>query len=153
MVELQERIEQAQGHIDELIWIGASEIEYNDKLQDVMQDLNETDLAKYFPGIEQYEGWSDYGRDAMASIAEYMYDNSKLGFVARILIPECHGFGYNEDGDPSGWSVSGVISRIRHVYAETLELLVAEIESISEEVFQDYVEIDKAKEAEKAKEA
>lgn len=146
--ELNERIEQSAGHIDKLVWIGASEV-YNDALQDLIQELNDEDQKTYFPTLINYDGWDAYGSEAKHKIAEYLYDEVKLGFLARIHIPECHGFMYNDKGVPSGWGVSGGISRVRHVYADTLELLVDEIEKVTESVFNDYIRIDKARKAKK----
>ena len=129
------RFEQAHGvKIEKMFWIAGS-IE-NSSLNDLIADMDDKQFKNCFPEILNVKV---YEKDFLQALIDY----DKFGIVAEILIPIANSFKYSSDGTLLGWSSSGGYCRIDYVYAETLELLLNEIEKSADKHFEDFKKKDK----------
>lgn len=126
--------------IRKLFWIAASP--ENKDIEEVLQEMNERIFEKYFPDIAttaHYE--NDRNGERLLSV---LVDRRYFGFLAEVGVPEASKFKY-KDSKPVSWAVSGGISTLVHVYAESLESLVSEIEKAATAIFEETVKRDKIK--------
>jgi predicted HAD superfamily Cof-like phosphohydrolase len=141
-LEALEKFEQANdAMIDRLFWIAGS-IE-SSNLKDLFEEMDENSLKKYFPEMEELI-LSGNNIDRY-EFRDKLIDIGKFGFIAEIHIPIATGFLFNSEGKPTAWSSSRAHCRVDYVYAESIELLMAEIENISEKHFKEFIEQDKKK--------
>jgi hypothetical protein len=140
-----ERFEQMNGtYIEKLYWIAGS-ID-NSSLKELLDDFSFDDFKKIFSGLTKSE-YNDYWKNN--ELSQLFIDYDKLGLFAKIHIPICDKFKYNNDNNPVSWSVNNGHCRIEYVYAETLEELINKIEKISEKLFQKFIKNDLKKNKER----
>ena len=140
--EAVERLEQAHGaKIEKLFWIAGS-LENSD-LRDLIEEMDDKSLQKCFPEIANSKYLEEYRNDNQ--LVQALVDFDKFGLVAEILIPIAKDFSYDKKGKPVSWSSSGGHCRVDYVYAETLDLLLAEMEKSGETHFKEFLKDDKKK--------
>lgn len=140
--EALERIEQAHGaKIEKMFWIAGS-LENSD-LRDLIEEMDDKALKKCFPEIANSKHLEEYRNDN--ELLQALVDFDKFGLVAEILIPIAKDFSYDKDGKVSSWSSSGGHCRVDYVYAETLDLLLVEIEKSGDKHFKEFLKDDKKK--------
>ncbi len=128
-----ERFESANSAtIDKLFWIAGS-LENSDLLE-MVEEMENDDLKKCFPDIFDDNDFIEECRDR-DSLTSLIVANNKFGLLAEIHLPECSGFKFKKN-KPTSWRVSRSISRVAHVYAETLEELIEKVEVASKENFE-----------------
>lgn len=125
--------------IAKLFWIAGSLSDSD--LEDFLQELDDEYFNKWFPDSDYLNQYRDDNQLVQAFV-----DFNKFGLIAEINIPKADNFKY-ERGKPVSWSVHEGNCRVEYVYAETLELLMDEIEKTSDSVFQEYIKKDKKKNA------
>lgn len=135
-----ERFEQAHNaRIDKLFWIAAS-IESEELSEFLEEDLDDSNWKEMFPELFENENFEEYKEDG--ELLTMLTDHDKLGFIARVSIPNCYNFKY--DGESIiGYSSNPGHRRLRYVYGDSPEELITAIEIIADEVFEDYKESDK----------
>jgi hypothetical protein len=137
-IEAVERFDQSHSvRISKLFWIAGSLSDSD--LEDFLQELDDEYLDKWFPDADYLNQYRDDSQLVQAFV-----DFNKFGMIAEINIPKADNFKYEKD-KPVSWSVHEGNCRVEYVYAETLELLMNEIEKTSESVFQEYIKKDKKK--------
>jgi hypothetical protein len=140
--EAVERLEQAHGaKIEKMFWIAGSLD--NSDLRDLIEEMDDKAFKKCFPEIANSPYLEKYRNDN--ELIQALVDNDKFGLVAEILIPIAKDFSYDKKGKPVSWSSSGGHCRVDYVYAETLDLLLAEMEKSGETHFKDFLKDDKKK--------
>lgn len=140
--EAVERLEQSHDvRIEKMFWIAAS-LENSD-LKDLLEEMDDKAFKKCFPEISQSKHLEEYRNDN--ELLQALIDYDKFGLVAEIHIPIAKDFTYDEKGKPSSWSSSAGHCRVDYVYAETLDLLLAEMEKSGENHFKEFVKEDKRK--------
>ncbi|HRH68872.1 MAG TPA: hypothetical protein PLB89_05125 [Flavobacteriales bacterium] len=148
------RIAEIKGspYIDKLVWLAAQVINRDaiDLCEDIINCSNPGKrVLKTFPGLENditdTDNWDD-GEQLATALA----DSDRLGFLAMIQIPDFHSFRF-KNGKPVGWGVSGFISTVEFVYAESLDELVKLMEERAEAEFADAVRMANKKGAAKKK--
>ncbi len=138
--EALDRFEQAHGaNIEKIFWIAGS-LENSD-LKDFIEEMDDKAFKKCFPAIYKSIDVDEY-RDSGELLQELLI-KEKLGLIAEITIPIAEGFDYDKDGNVKSWSSNGGRSRVDYVYAETLELLLVEIEKTSKTHFKNFIKEDK----------
>lgn len=139
--EAVERFDQAHGaKIEKLFWIAAAM--GSSDFKEFMEYLQDDDWQELFPEIHDSEYFQEYIDDGDEMQA--LVDFGMFGLIAEVHLPECRNFHY-KDGKPVGWSVHHSVCRIRYIYAETLEGLMAQVEKVSGEEFQKFIEKDHKK--------
>jgi hypothetical protein len=140
--EAVERLEQAHGaKIEKMFWIAGS-LENSD-LRDLIEEMDDKAFKKCFPEIANSKHLQEYRNDN--ELLQALVDYDKYGLVAEIHIPIAKEFSYDKKGKPVSWSSSGGHCRVDYVYAETLDLLLAEMEKSGETHFKDFLKDDKKK--------
>jgi hypothetical protein len=140
--EALERLEQAHGaKIEKMFWIAGS-LENSD-LIDLIEEMDDKAFKKCFPTLADCPYLEEYRNDD--EILQALVDKDLFGLVAEILIPIAKDFSYDKDGKVSSWSSSGGHCRVDYVYAETLDLLLSEIEKSGEKHFKKFLKEDKKK--------
>lgn len=142
--EAVDRFDQAHGaKIEKLFWIAGS-LENSD-LKDLIEEMNDEAFENCFPEISNSPYFEEY-RDA-GELLQALVDKYYLGLVAEILIPVANDFRYEENGNVSSWSSSSGYCQVDYVYADTLELLLVEIEKSADKHFNYFLENDKKKQS------
>lgn len=138
-----ERFEQAySAKIEKMFWIaGALD---NSDLTELIEDMDDEAFKKCFPEIASSKYYEDYRKDG--ELLQALCEKNKFGLVAEILIPIADNFSYDKKGKPTRWSTGGS-SRIDYVYAETLALLMKEIEKSAAIHFKSFIKDDKLESA------
>lgn len=140
-IEAVQRFEQAHAaKIDKLIWIAGS-LDHID-LKDMLGYIEDADFKNCFPEIYNSEYYKEYLDNE--DLVQALIDFNKCGLIAEINIPEATDFSY-KNGKIVSWSSNDGICRIAYVYGETMEELMQQIEKVSGNIFNEYVEADKKK--------
>lgn len=140
-IEAVERFEQSHStKIETMFWIAGSI--GNSEFKDFLEEMDDDSFKVCFPEIFNSDYYNDYKDNN--ELGQALVDYGKFGLLAEIHIPKCDNFKYQER-KLIGWSVHEGNCRVEYVYAETLELLMGEIEKTSESVFQEYLKKDKKK--------
>lgn len=140
--EAVERFEQSHDvRIEKMFWIAVS-LENSD-LKDFLEQMDDKAFNKCFPKISKSKHLEEYRNDN--ELLQALIDYDKFGLVAEIHIPIARDFTYDEKGKPTSWSLSLGHCRIDYVYAETLDLLLSEMEKSGETHFEEFVKEDKKK--------
>jgi hypothetical protein len=140
--EAVERLQQSHDvRIEKMFWIAAS-LENSD-LKDLIEEMDDEDFKKCFPDIAQSKHLEEYRNDD--ELLQALVDYDKFGLVAEIHIPIAKDFSYDEKGKPISWSSSFGHCRVDYVYAETLDLLLSEMEKSGDSHFRDFVKDGKKK--------
>lgn len=138
-----ERFDQTHGaRIESLFWMASHEIYENSDFKELIEYISDKEWKKLFP--ELFEKGKISEEMEFDQIVESLFDNNKLGFIAKTLHPICDSFRF-EDGKPRSWSVKSWHCRISYVYAETTDELLAEIEKESDRIFEEFIKNDKEK--------
>jgi len=134
-----ERFEQMNGaYIEELYWIAGSMDKTS--LKELLDNFSYDDFKKIFPGLTLTKSeYNDYW--SSDEILRLFIDYDKLGLLAKIHIPVCDKFRY-DNNNPISWSVNNGHCRIEYVYAETLEELINKIKKVSENLFKEFIKND-----------
>jgi len=127
--EAMDRTVNQGGTVAQLFWIAVS-IE-SEELKEHLENLRGKDFQACFPKVKQY--YADYKRNN--DLIQALNDGHYRGFLAEVHVEECFKFRFDEAGKPSAWSSSRSKMYVHHVYAETLEELVAAIERVTAEDF------------------
>jgi hypothetical protein len=127
--------------IDKLFWI-AAQMETDD-LKETIEELYDEDWEKLFPEIYNSDSYQEYVDDEEFMQAVVDYD--KFGFFAVLHIPKRENFSYSKEGKPQSWSSLSGVCRVVNVYAETIELLLEQIEKEDQILFDKDVAKDKLK--------
>lgn len=127
--------------IAKLFWIAAQMD--NEDLKELLEEMYDEDWEKLFPEIYNSDSYQEYVDDE--EFMQALIDYEKIGFLAEIHIPKRENFTFSKDGKPRSWSSYDGVCRVKHVYAETIDLLVAEIEREDNELFLKDIEKDKSK--------
>lgn len=108
-------------------------------LHELLEELQEEDWEELIPGLTSKEWFSDVvdgdGQERLYTLAE----NDKLGFLAKIYVPEHSNFRFEGDV-PIGSQYSGAISRIGFCYAETPDELIEKITAKADGFYQEMVQ-------------
>ncbi len=137
--------------IDQLIWVAAA-IE-NSELEDILSAMDPNEWKTCFPEIynspnfghyvnDDDDEWENRGGERIQALIDF----EKLGFIAEVHIAECKNFRY-KDEKPISWQPNRGTCRVKYVYAETTDDLMKEIEKVSAKLFNEFMEIDKKKQA------
>lgn len=139
--EAVERFDQAHGaKIEKMYWIASSL--GNSDLKDFIESMADSKgFKKCLPEIANMPHFKKYLKDD--DILQAFIDKDKFGLVAEISIPIAKDFNYHENGKIRSWSANGSHCRVDYVYAETLDLLLAEIEKSAESHFKEFIKEDK----------
>jgi hypothetical protein len=127
--------------IDKLFWI-AAQMETDD-LKETIEELYKEDWEKLFPEIYNSDSFEEYVDDD--ELMQALVDYQKIGFFAVLHIPKRENFSYSKEGRPQSWSSLSGVCRVVNVYAETIELLLEQIEKEDQILFDKDVVKDKLK--------
>ena len=125
--------------IDKLFWIAAQMD--NDELKETIDQLFEEDWEKLFPEIYNSDSFEEYVDDE--ELMQALVNYEKFGFFAVLHIPKRENFSYSKDGEPQSWRSLSGFCRVVNVYAETIELLLEQIEKEDKIMFDKDVAKDK----------
>jgi len=127
-----ERFEQAHAaKIVSLFWIAGSLEESG--LKEMLDEVSNDDFERMFPDV--YNGGISAEYHAGEELLQGLIDYNKFGFIAEVNFPKCDEFRF-ENNRPVSWSVHDGVCSVKHVYAETTEELLQEIELQGERHFQ-----------------
>lgn len=132
--EIIERIDQMHGvKIDRMVWIAASQ--NSTSLSDLLEDIADNgELHNVLPKITE-EDWAEY----RSTPFELMVECGYLGFLAEVHFPTYSDFEFRTDGSMSSCSINEGCCYFGHIYAETLEALLDEMERQAIAYFEEYV--------------
>lgn len=120
-----ERLSQTQcAHISKLIWIAGS-WENDRDIRDFLDDADEDFFKNFMPQL------SEGTEDKMAALI----NNQLYGLLAEVHLPKNKNFSFLDD-KPVSWSVSMGHCEVEHIYAETLEGLIVEMEKLTKAKFE-----------------
>lgn len=125
-IEAMDRTVDQGGTVAKLFWIAVS-IE-SGELKEHLEDLQGKDFKACFPKVAEY--YKDYKRDN--NLVQALNDGNYRGFLAEVHVDESFDFRFDAQGVRTAWG-SGRSKYVHHVYAETLEALVTEIERVTSE--------------------
>lgn len=132
-VQLLERLEQCHGaKIDSLHWIICSGESFD--FLDFVDEIDQSIFNKLFP--ENKDEFDEFKKDPIC----FLMENDKLGFLARFSIPFIDDVVFDKRGNPSRWVVNNSVSKFYYIYAESTEDLVSQMETISQNRFQEMIE-------------
>lgn len=143
-LQLVKRLEnlRVQPTVQHLYWLAlqGESSEFEEFLDGLLNTSDpEKKLKKTFPGIED-EPVDLVEWDGGYQLADVLKETGRHGFLAEIHIPETSEHRIKEDGSVGRFRVSGGISQVEYCYGETLEDLVAAIETRANAVFAEEVE-------------
>lgn len=132
-IEVLERLEQntSSASIEEFIWVAASLDSRS--LVEFVEDLYEEDWENIFPGSTKSDFFQSYYDEG--EMVDWLRNNHKWGFLAKVHFPHCSNFSYDDKGEPVRWRVNAGICRLERFYAEDLMGLIEQIEAKSKEIF------------------
>jgi hypothetical protein len=141
-IEAGKRIEELRGSpsIAKLFWIACCY--ENSEFDEFIRDIGYMGFNSIAPDLLTEDSYYELDE---SEIKFELWDAGKKGFIAEIHLPECDSFAYNDDGSPMMWSVHNGVCNVRYIYAESTNELIIEIERISSEIFQKFIEEDKLK--------
>lgn len=134
-IEASERFEQSHFRkIDKLFWIAGAMDSYD--LNSYLSEIDDRDMKRILPDIYSDSRYRD--AQESESLLDLFNGHNKLGLIAEVHIPTASNFSF-KNGRPSSWRTNNGICRIEHVYAETLDGLLSEIEKLCQSVFNEQV--------------
>lgn len=129
-------------HFDYLFWLAGTKTSDHD-LQSELEIMTHEEFLQCFPekctlSEFEFDNYKDEG-----NLADYLKEREIYGFFASVNYPQCFNISLGDDGTPKSWEVTGSLSRVEYVYAETIEELLTKIEATSVLIMNAFIEEEK----------
>lgn len=128
-IEAMDRTVDQGGTVAKLFWIAVSI--QSPELREHLEDMPAKAFKECFSKVAQY--YENYERDG--DLPQALTDGNYRGFLAEVHVEENFNFRFDDKGAKASWSSSRSKMYVHHVYAETLEDLVKEIERVTQADF------------------